>query len=168
MTIDTAEDRRWMRYALDLASQAQALGEVPVGAVIVQDGKVLGEGFNQPISGQDPTAHAEIVAIRQAAQQIENYRLVGATLYVTLEPCTMCVGAMVHGRIERLVYGTEEPKAGAVKSATELLNAPWFNHQVDVSGGVLAEECGQQLSDFFRQRREQKKSRQDRVSRLST
>lgn len=148
-----SQDRQWMDRAIMLASQAEALGEVPVGAVIVKDGIVLGEGFNQPISQNDPTAHAEVIALRNAAAAIENYRLVDATLYVTLEPCSMCVGAMVHGRIARLVYGATEPKAGAVESATPLINADWFNHQIEVKGGVLADKCSEQLSRFFKHRR---------------
>lgn len=151
-------DQKWMDYAQRLAAKAEALGEVPVGAVLVKDGEVLGEGFNQPISSHDPSAHAEIVALRAAAEKLQNYRLVGATLYVTLEPCTMCVGAIVHSRIARLVYGAAEPKAGAVKSASNLLNAAWFNHQIEVTGGVQAEACGQQLSDFFAARRKAKKA----------
>lgn len=147
----------WMRRALVLAAQGEALGEVPVGAVIVRAGQILGEGFNQPITTCDPSAHAEIVALRAAAQQEQNYRLPGATLYVTLEPCTMCVGALVHARIERLVYGTLEPKAGAVQSQSQLLASPYYNHQVQHQGGVLADECQHQLRYFFQQRRAQHK-----------
>lgn len=152
-----AEDAHWMAYALDLAAQGEALGEVPVGAVIVGGNHILGEGFNQPISGHDPTAHAEIIALRQAAKQMQNYRLVGATIYVTLEPCTMCVGALVHARIARLVFGTFEPKAGAVVSKSQLLDNHYFNHRVVYSGGVMAQECQHQLSRFFAVRREQKR-----------
>ncbi len=148
-------DEGWMTHALRLAERGQASGEVPVGAVIVRDGEILGEGWNQPISSHDPSAHAEIVALRAAAAQAQNYRLPGATLYVTLEPCTMCVGALVHARIARLVYGTTEPKAGAVESRAQLLQSPYFNHRLEVQGGVLAEQCQHQLSDFFRQRRAQ-------------
>lgn len=151
-------DERWMRHALALAAQAEAAGEVPVGAVIVKDGQMIAEGWNQPISSNDPTAHAEVVALRNAARAENNYRLSGCTLYVTLEPCTMCVGALVHARIERLVYGTLEPKAGAVESQASLLEAAHFNHQVRFKGGVLASECQHQLSHFFRQRRVQLKS----------
>lgn len=152
------DDAYWMRYAMALAAKAEALGEVPVGAVIVRDNEVIGEGFNQPISSHDPTAHAEVVALRHAAQHLENYRVVDATLYVTLEPCSMCVGALTHGRVARLVYGTKEPKAGAVVSAVSLVNAEWFNHKIDVQGGVLADECSEQLSQFFRSRRAAKKN----------
>jgi tRNA(adenine34) deaminase len=153
----SSEDEHWMRYAINLASKGEAVGEVPVGAVIVSDNKLIGEGWNQPISSYDPTAHAEIVALRQAATNVQNYRLIGATLYVTLEPCTMCVGALVHSRIERLVYGTTEPKAGAVVSQTQILDSEYFNHKVTYSGGLLATECQHQLSRFFQWRREQKK-----------
>jgi tRNA(adenine34) deaminase len=151
------QDERWMCRALELAAQAEALNEVPVGAVIVRDNKMIGEGFNQPITTNDPTAHAEIVALRMAAAHDNNYRLVNATLYVTLEPCTMCVGALVHARISRLVYGTTEPKAGAVESKSQLLASEHFNHRIDSTGGVCAVQCQQQLSDFFLRRREEKK-----------
>lgn len=155
--IFSAEDMQWMTYALTLAAQGEAIGEVPVGAVIVQDGKILGEGFNQPISSHDPTAHAEIMAMRQAAAHIQNYRLVGSTIYVTLEPCTMCVGALVHARIERLVFGTTETKAGAVVSKSQLLDNDYFNHKVYYTGGLMAQQCQHQLSNFFAMRREQKR-----------
>ena len=159
----SADDERWMAYAMTLAAQGETLGEVPVGAVIVQDGNIIGEGFNQPISSHDPTAHAEIIALRQAAQQIQNYRLVGSTIYVTLEPCTMCVGALVHARIARLVFGTAETKAGAVVSKSQLLDSDYLNHKVDYVGGLMAQQCQYQLSDFFAARREQKrKEKQER------
>lgn len=150
-------DEQWMQRALALAAQGESLGEVPVGAVIVHNGQLLGEGFNQPINSSDPSAHAEIVALRQAAAQAQNYRLPGATLYVTLEPCTMCVGALVHARIARLVYGTTEPKAGAVVSQAQLLDAAYVNHRVEYQGGVMASDCQHQLSQFFRARRAQHK-----------
>lgn len=153
----SAEDIRWMEYAIALAAQGQVLGEVPVGAVIVKNGVVLGEGFNQPITACDPTAHAEMVALRQAAAHVQNYRLIDSTIYVTLEPCTMCVGALVHARIARLVFGTTEPKAGAVVSKAQLLNNEYFNHRVDYASGLLATECQHQLSDFFAMRRAQKR-----------
>lgn len=146
-----------MHYAFQLAAQGGILGEVPVGAVIVCGDEVLGEGFNQPISCHDPTAHAEVIALRQAAQKVQNYRLVGATIYVTLEPCTMCVGALVHARLARLVFGTAEPKAGAVVSKSQLLDNDYFNHRVNYAGGLMAQECQHQLSDFFARRREQKR-----------
>ena len=156
-TAFSSADEAWMRHAMALASQAEALGEIPVGALVVVEGQVVGEGFNCPISSHDPSAHAEMVAVRQPAQALQNYRLTGATLYVTLEPCTMCVGVMVHSRIERVVYGAPEPKAGAVQSRAQLLGAPYLNHYVRWQGGLLAEECSQQLSDFFRRRRAEKK-----------
>ncbi len=151
------QDERWMRRALELAAQGEALDEVPVGAVIVRNDEMIGEGFNQPITSHDPTAHAEIVALRMAALQELNYRLVGATLYVTLEPCTMCVGALVHARVARLVYGTTETKAGAVESKSRLLDSEHFNHRLEYSGGVCAADCQQQLSHFFQRRREEAK-----------
>lgn len=150
-------DEKYMRRAIELAGQGEQLGEIPVGAVIVCDGEIIGEGFNQPITSNDPTAHAEIVALRAAAEKIKNYRLVDSTLYVTLEPCTMCVGALVHARIARLVFGTTEPKAGAVVSQSQLLDANYFNHRINMQSGVLAETCQHQLSDFFRRRREELK-----------
>ncbi|MEX2474855.1 tRNA adenosine(34) deaminase TadA [Marinobacter sp.] len=149
----TDEDERWMARALALAAQAADLGEVPVGAVVVLEGLEIGAGYNAPISGCDPTAHAEIRALRDAAQRVGNYRLSGATLYVTLEPCTMCVGAIVHSRVSRLVYGAAEPKAGAVESARRTLDEPYFNWQVASRGGVLADQCSRAISDFFSSRR---------------
>lgn len=142
-----------MREAQREAREALAVGEVPVGAVIVLDGRVVGTGFNQPIGRADPTAHAEIVALRVAAREVGNYRLTRATLYVTVEPCVMCVGAIVHARIGTLVYGASEPKAGAVRSAMRALDHPALNHRVEVIEGVLDEECGQIMQDFFRDRR---------------
>ena len=142
-----------MRHALMLAHKAAQLGEVPVGAVLVKDKQMLAEGWNQPIAGHDPTAHAEIMAIRRAAQLEQNYRLPGTTLYITIEPCSMCAGAIVHARIERVVFGAVEPRAGAAGSVLNLLQNSQFNHQVEVQSGVLADECGQVLKDFFRLRR---------------
>lgn len=150
-------DEKYMRRAIELAGQGEQLGEVPVGAVIVCDNNIIGEGFNQPITSHDPTAHAEIVALRLAAKHVQNYRLVDSTLYVTLEPCTMCVGALIHARITRLVFGTTESKAGAVVSQSQLLDAAYFNHRITMQGGVLAETCQHQLSNFFRRRREELK-----------
>ena len=146
-------DIDFMRLALAEAEQAAALGEVPVGAVLVVDGKVVGRGFNQPISSNDPSAHAEMVALRQAAQVLSNYRLPNSTLYVTLEPCTMCAGLLVHSRIKRLVFGASEAKAGAVVSRSRILEQPWMNHRIEVEGGVLGEECAARLSAFFKARR---------------
>ena len=144
-----------MRRALELARQARRQGEVPVGAVVVLDGVVIGEGFNQPIASNDPTAHAEIVALRDAARRIGNYRLTGASLYATIEPCQMCVGAMVHARIARLVYGTREPKAGAIESAMRAHEHPSLNHRIDAIGGVLETECRESIQEFFAARRQQ-------------
>ena len=146
-------DIDFMRLALAEAQQAAALGEVPVGAVLVRNGQVIGRGFNQPISSNDPSAHAEMVALRQASLSEGNYRLPDTTLYVTLEPCTMCSGLLIHSRIARLVYGASEPRAGAVASRSQVLDQPWMNHRIQVEGGVLAEECGALLSAFFRDRR---------------
>lgn len=142
-----------MRRAVELAAEARDHGEVPVGAVVVLDDAVIGTGFNQPISSHDPTAHAEIVAMRAAAERIGNYRLTGATLYVTIEPCQMCVGAMVHARIARLVYGTREPKAGAIESAMRAHEHPALNHRLVAEGGVLDEECRAIMQEFFKGRR---------------
>jgi len=142
-----------MRQALDQARQAAAVGEVPVGCVIVSEGRVVATGFNRPISRHDPTAHAEIEALRAAGDALGNYRLGGCTLYVTLEPCAMCTGAMVHARITRLVYGAADPKAGAAGSVFDLARAAALNHRMDVSGGVLAAECRELLQGFFRERR---------------
>lgn len=142
-----------MHRALALAAHAERLGEVPVGAVVVQDGEILGEGWNQPIVSHDPTAHAEIMALRAAGAQRQNYRLAGATLYVTLEPCAMCAGAMVHARIARLVYGAPDPKTGAAGSVLNLLDHAALNHRVAVTAGVLGEECGAMLRRFFQARR---------------
>ena len=146
-------DERFMRAALALAARAGERGEVPVGAVVVLDGDVIGEGHNQPIAAHDPTAHAEIVALRAAAARIGNYRLTGASLYVTIEPCQMCVGAMIHARIARLVYGAAEPKAGAIESAMRAHEHPSLNHRFAVTCGVLADETRDLMQAFFRQRR---------------
>jgi tRNA(adenine34) deaminase len=146
-------DEAFMREALGLAAEAARAGEVPVGAVVVREGRVIGRGYNRPISGSDPTAHAEIVALRDAAAREKNYRLVDCELYVTLEPCAMCVGAMVHARIARVVYGTRDPKTGACGSIVDLPALATFNHHGRYEGGLLAEECGRLLKDFFAQRR---------------
>ncbi|MEE2731188.1 MAG: tRNA adenosine(34) deaminase TadA [Pseudomonadota bacterium] len=151
------EDIHWMRRALDLARQAEQAQEVPVGAVIVRDGVVLGEGFNQPIARCDPTSHAEIVALRQACASERNYRIPGATLYVTVEPCSMCAGAILHARIDRVVFGAEEPKAGAVISAQRFFDQPFVNYAVTYEGGCLAQECSALMSDFFAARRKLKR-----------
>lgn len=153
MIVDRSRDEDFMREALALAAEGAALGEVPVGAVLVQDGRVIGRGFNCPISRHDPSAHAEMVAIRDAALTLENYRLVGSTLYVTLEPCSMCAGLIVHSRVARVVYGATEPKAGVAISRGQFFTQDFLNHRVLVEGGVLAGECGAILSEFFRARR---------------
>jgi tRNA(adenine34) deaminase len=142
-----------MRRALALADRAAEEGEVPVGAIVVRDGTLLGEGWNQVISTRDPSGHAEIVALRDAAAVVGNHRLPGTTLYVTLEPCTMCTGAMVHARVEQLVFGAKEPRAGVICSTCSLLEEPWFNHRVSWQGGVLAEESSARLQGFFQSRR---------------
>ena len=149
-------DEFYMAKALQLAEQAGAIGEVPVGAILVKDGEIVGEGFNQPISGCDPTAHAEIVAMRNAAKNLNNYRLNDCDLYVTIEPCTMCVGAMVHGRIRRVLFGALEPRAGALQSQLQLMNQSHYNHSIEWQGGVLAQECGDLISSFFRRKRKSK------------
>ncbi len=153
------DDRQWMLQALALAQRAEVLGEVPVGALVVLEGEVIGEGWNQPISGCDPTAHAEIVALRQAAQHQQNYRLPGATLYVTIEPCTMCAGAIVHSRVGRVVFGAPEPKAGAVISNDKVFDQPHMNHRVYYLGGVCEEEAVAAIQAFFRRRRAEAKAR---------
>ena len=145
---------RMMRAALDEARKALAAGEVPVGAVVAVGGEVVSTGFNQPISSVDPTAHAEVVAMRHAARTLGNYRLTGATLYVTVEPCLMCVGAIVHARIATLVFGAAEPKTGAILSTTAGLDLPGLNHRFEVVSGVLEEECRELIQQFFRERRE--------------
>ncbi len=142
-----------MERALALAREAAAAGEVPVGAVLVRDGALVAEGRNRPIADHDPTAHAEIVALRAAGRRLANYRLPGTTLYVTLEPCTMCVGAMVHARVQRLVFGAPDPRTGAAGSVIDLARAPFHNHRLAVTGGVLAEASAELLRDFFRRRR---------------
>jgi tRNA(adenine34) deaminase len=143
-----------MHRALMLARRAAEHGEVPVGAVLVRDGAILGEGWNQPVGAHDPTAHAEIVAIRDAARRAGNYRLPGSVLYVTVEPCTMCAGALVHARVSILVYGAIEPRAGAVVSSATVLDNPGLNHRVQVFGGVLAKECAGLITAFFAARRQ--------------
>ncbi|HEX6364144.1 MAG TPA: tRNA adenosine(34) deaminase TadA [Albitalea sp.] len=148
-----ASDEDFMRHALALAGRAQEEGEVPVGAVVVLEEKVIGEGWNRPISASDPTAHAEVQAMRAAAATLRNYRLLGCTLYVTLEPCAMCVGAMFHARIRRVVYGAADPKTGAAGSTVNLFEEKRLNHHALVQGGVLAAECGAVLSAFFTSRR---------------
>ena len=151
-------DAHYMQLALELAQQAAANGEVPVGAIVVKDGEIIGRGSNAPISTHDPTAHAEIIAMRQAAAHLGNYRLVDCALYVTLEPCAMCSGVVQHARLAKLVYGASDPKTGACGSVVDLMREPKLNHHTEVMGGVLAEECGAVLSNFFKARRLNKTS----------
>ncbi|MGI9344275.1 MAG: tRNA adenosine(34) deaminase TadA [Gammaproteobacteria bacterium] len=146
-------DERWMRHALQLAQRAEAEGEVPVGAVLVRDNELVGEGWNRPVGESDPTAHAEIRALRQAGAALANYRLVDTTLYVTMEPCPMCAGALVHARVARLVYGAPDPRIGAAGTVFDIVRAPEVNHRLDVFGGVLQDECRELLQRFFRARR---------------
>ena len=146
-------DELWMQEALRSAQRALDIGEVPVGAVVVHEAKIVGRGFNRNLTDSDPTAHAEIVALREAGSTVGNYRLVNCDLFVTIEPCAMCAGAMVHARIRTLIYGAEDPKAGAVHSAMHVLNHPALNHQVEVRRGVLAGQCAELLQQFFRTRR---------------
>lgn len=143
-----------MALALELAREGATLGEVPVGALVVQDGAIVGRGFNQPIRRDDPTAHAEVMALRDAAQRLGNYRMPGCTLYVTLEPCVMCAGAIMHARIARVVYGARDPKTGAAGSVVDLFAEARLNHHAAIRGGVRGEECGALLSDFFAARRQ--------------
>lgn len=149
----TETDNILMERAIHLAREAQSVGEVPVGALIFFEGEIIGEGWNRPILDHDPTAHAEITALREAGLTLQNYRLVGATLYVTLEPCVMCMGAISHARIQRIVYGAPDPKRGAAGSALQLADADFLNHRIEVSGGLLEETCSALLLDFFRARR---------------
>lgn len=152
-------DVQMMDRALEIAKQGAQLGEIPVGAVVVHEGRILGEGYNCPITTQDPTAHAEIVAVRRSCERLNNYRLPkGSVLYVTLEPCTMCFGALIHARVSRVVFGAFEPKAGAVVSQLTLPNQAFYNHSLDIQGGLLAGKSSALLSGFFRQRRQEKRA----------
>ncbi|MEE4305084.1 MAG: tRNA adenosine(34) deaminase TadA [Wenzhouxiangella sp.] len=152
--MDAQADIRWMRHALALAERAEAMGEVPIGAVLVDaEGRILGEGWNRVIADADPTAHAEIVALREAARNLDNYRLPDTTLYVTLEPCSMCAGALVNARVKRVVYAADDLRAGAHHSIFEVLTCPELNHRCEVTGGILAEESAEMLRAFFRGRR---------------
>ena len=146
-------DEHWMQQALKLAQKAEAAGEVPVGAVIVKDGELIAEGWNQPIGANDPTAHAEIMALREAGEKLGNYRLLDTELYVTLEPCPMCVGAMLHARVKRVVYAATDPKTGALGGAYDLLNSVAHNHAFEVTSGVLEAQSREMLQEFFRSRR---------------
>lgn len=151
-------DERWMHYALALADKAEQAGEIPVGAVLVKDNQVIGEGWNMSICRHDPSAHAEMLAIREAAVRVQNYRLLDTTLYVTLEPCAMCAGLLVHSRVKRLVFGAFDAKTGAAGSVTDLVRHPVLNHQLEVTSGVLAAQCADKLSSFFRRRRQEHKA----------
>lgn len=159
MEFERFSDEYWMAKALEQARNAAQIGEVPVGAIIVRDEQIIGAGFNQPIQLNDPSAHAEILALRQAGQSESNYRLPNSTLYVTLEPCSMCAGAMVHARVARVVYAATEPKSGVVHSQQCFFDQAFLNHQLDVKSGVLKEESAQLLKDFFKRRREEKKAK---------
>jgi len=150
---DITNDQKWMAHAFELAKKAEQLGEVPVGAIIVKDDQLIGEGWNQPISNNDPSAHAEIIALRHAAKNLDNYRLLDTTLYVTLEPCTMCVGAIIHARVKHLVFGAHDLKTGAVSSKFNILNSDGHNHKVICREGVMSQECSEILSEFFSKRR---------------
>ncbi len=149
----------WMEYAIQLAEKAATEDEVPVGAVLVKNNKMIAEGWNQPIQLHDPSAHAEMMAMRQAGKALNNYRLIDATLYVTLEPCSMCVGAMIHARINRLVFGTTDLKTGATGSAINLIHDPAHNHKIEVIGGVMEDECRRVLRTFFKHKRELRKNK---------
>ena len=149
----TELDQQYMRMAIEQAQLAAQSGEVPVGAVLVRDGQVISKAFNKPIANHDPSAHAEMLALREAALTEENYRIPGSTLYVTLEPCAMCSGAMLHARIDRVVYGAQDPKTGAAGSVLDIFSSKQINHQTSVEGGIMSEECGQLLRDFFKGRR---------------
>jgi tRNA(adenine34) deaminase len=151
----SGDDAAWMELALEQAALAAAAGEVPVGALVIKDGEVLGRGHNRNLLDDDPTAHAEIVALRQAAARLGNHRLTGCTMVATIEPCSMCAGALIHARIARLVYGAPDPKAGATGSVLQVINHPGLNHRMEVTAGVLAEKCSAVLQDFFRQKRHQ-------------
>ena len=146
-------DRHFMEQAIEQAQLAALAGEVPVGAIVVREGKVLARAFNKPISNHDPSAHAEMLALREASLAEKNYRLPGATLYVTLEPCAMCAGAMLHARVDRIVYGAPDPKTGAAGSVIDIFASKQINHQTTVEGGIMSDECGQVLRHFFKERR---------------
>ncbi|MBB1384544.1 tRNA adenosine(34) deaminase TadA [Pseudoalteromonas sp. SG45-5] len=152
------DDSYWMEQALLYAKQAEQLNEIPVGAIVVKDNQLVSAGYNRSITDNDPSAHAEMIAIREAGKVLNNYRLIDCTLYVTLEPCSMCAGLLVHSRIKRLVFGAADAKTGSAGSIMNLLQEPRLNHQVDVCGGVLSEQCGNAISDFFKSRRAQIKA----------
>src|SRR6476660_2466481 len=149
------EGAAWMERALEQAELAAAAGEVPVGALVIKDGKIIGQGHNRNLLDNDPTAHAEIVALRQAAARLGNHRLTGCTMVATIEPCSMCAGALIHARVARLVYGASDPKAGAAGSVLQIINHPGLNHRMEVTAGVLSSECSEILQEFFRRKRQQ-------------
>ncbi len=153
--MQSGEDAVWMKLALEQARLAAAAGEVPVSALVIKDGEIIGQGHNRNLLDDDPTAHAEIVALREAAARLGNHRLVGCTMVATIEPCSMCAGALIHARIARLVYGASDPKAGAAGSTVQVINNPSLNHRMEVTAGVLAERCSEILQKFFRQKRQQ-------------
>ncbi len=155
VNMPSGDDAAWMELALEQAALAADAGEVPVGALVIKDGEIVGRGHNRNLLDDDPTAHAEIVALRQAAARLGNHRLTGCTLVATIEPCAMCAGALIHARIARLVYGASDPKAGAAGSVLQVINHPGLNHRMEVTAGVLAEKCSAVLQDFFRQKRQQ-------------
>jgi tRNA(adenine34) deaminase len=152
------EDAAWMELALEQAQLAALAGEVPVGALVIRQGEIIGQGHNRNLLDNDPTAHAEIVALRQAAARVGNHRLIGCTMVATIEPCSMCAGALIHARIARLVYGAADPKAGAAGSTVQVINHPRLNHRMEVTAGVLADKCSEILQQFFRQKRQQTSS----------
>jgi tRNA(adenine34) deaminase len=154
-TMQSGEDAAWMELALEQAQLAAAAGEVPVGALVIKDGEIIGRGHNRNLLDNDPTAHAEIVALRQAAARLGNHRLTGCVMVATIEPCSMCAGALIHARIVRLVYGASDPKAGAADSLLQVINHPGLNHRMEVTSGVLAGKCSEVLQAFFRQKRQQ-------------
>ncbi len=160
-------DQQFMQRAIELALQAEAINEIPVGAVVVYQGKIIGEGFNQSISLSDPSAHAEMQAIRQAGQYLNNYRLIDCSLYVTLEPCSMCAGLLVHSRIKRLIYGACDAKTGAAGSVFNLVAHEKLNHKIDVNAGVMGKQCGEILSAFFKRRRQERKKEKHKQNKLA-
>ncbi len=152
-SMQTEQDIKWMQHAIKLAQHAESIDEVPVGAVLVKDNQLIAEGWNQPISSNDPSAHAEVVALRAAAQALNNYRLVDTTLYITLEPCAMCAGALMHARVKRVVFGASDPRTGAAGSVFNILNSTELNHIIDIQQGVLQQECSALLTRFFKNKR---------------
>ena len=155
VNMPSGEDAVWMRLALEQAAMGAAAGEVPVGALVIKDGEIIGRGHNRNLLDDDPTAHAEIVALRRAAARLGNHRLTGCTMVATIEPCSMCAGALIHARIARLVYGASDPKAGAAGSVLQVINHPGLNHRMEVTPGVLSSECSEILQEFFRRKRQQ-------------